>query len=234
MKGLQLPLGVQLSDTTSFESYYAGPNREAAAALRALPAPGSPPLLFLFGPAGSGKTHLLQALTREAAGQHACAYVPLRLLASEGPSVLEGLDRADLVCLDDLEAVLHDPAWLLPLLRFLDRLQAQGARGALSAAASPDRLALVLPDLATRLSAAAVYGLKPFSDADRSELLRERARARGLELPQDSARYLLSRLPRDTGSLMRALDALDKAALSAKRRLTLPFVQRWCKETAQE
>ena len=45
MKGLQLPLGVQLSDTASFESYFAGPNAEAVAAVRRAAEPSAPPLL---------------------------------------------------------------------------------------------------------------------------------------------------------------------------------------------
>ncbi|MGH8482690.1 MAG: DnaA regulatory inactivator Hda, partial [Nevskiaceae bacterium] len=64
MKGLQLPLGVQLPDTASFETYCAGPNAETVAALRAVLAPDAPPVLLLYGPPGSGKSHLLQALTR--------------------------------------------------------------------------------------------------------------------------------------------------------------------------
>jgi DnaA-homolog protein len=75
-----------------------------------------------------------------------------------------------------------------------------------------------------------VYGLRPLADEDRATLLAERARARGLELPADAARYLLSRLPRDAGSLVEALDRLDRALLSAQRRLTVAFLQQWLKE----
>jgi DnaA-homolog protein len=55
VKGVQLPLGVQLSDAASFDSYHAGPNAEAVAALRAVADGREPPLLYLFGPAASGR-----------------------------------------------------------------------------------------------------------------------------------------------------------------------------------
>jgi len=235
VKGLQLPLGVQLPDTASFETYYAGPNAEAVAAVRSTLATGAPPLLLLYGPPGTGKSHLLQALTRAAARSAACAYVPLRELHAEGAAAgdtLDGLERAQLVCLDDADAVLAQPDWALALLRLLDALRAGGGRAVIGAPAAPERLVLQLPDLRTRLSQAAIYGLKPLLDPDRTGLLLERARARGLELPEDAARHLLARLPRDPGSLVAAIDRLDRALLSAQRKPTLSFVQQWLKDSA--
>jgi len=230
VKGLQLPLGVQLSDAASFESYHAGPNREIVEALRALAADGGPPLLFLFGPPASGKTHLLQALTRAAARARSCAYLPLAQFGGDAADALEGFDRADLVCVDDVDALPSDGA--LALLRLLDQVRAHGGRCVCAAAAPPERLGIALPDLRTRLSAAAIYGLKPLGDADREQLLLDRARARGLDLPTDAARALLARLPRDAGSLVAAIERLDRDLLSAQRRLTLSFVQQWLKDNA--
>lgn len=227
MKGLQLPLGVQLADTASFDTFHAGPNADTVTALRA----GLAPLVLLFGPRASGKTHLLQALTREAAARRPCAYVPLAELARhEAADVLDGLEHRALVALDDLEAALGRPGWAVALLRLLDAVRTRDGVAVLSASAPPERLPVPLADLRTRLSAAAIYGLKPLTDADREQLLAERARARGLELPADAARYLLARLPRDAGSLTGALDRLDRATLTAQRRLTLAFVQQWLRE----
>jgi DnaA family protein len=46
-----------------------------------------------------------------------------------------------------------------------------------------------------------------------------------LELPPDVARYVLARYPRDTRSLFEWLDRMDRQALAAQRRLTIPFLK---------
>ena len=227
MKGVQLPLGVHLAETASFDSFHAGPNREAVRALEGLAAPDAPPLVLLFGPEGCGKSHLLQALTQRASAHLGCAYVPLAQLADAGIEAIEGLEDVDVLCLDDVDAVAARSDWAQALVRLLDALRARGGRVAASAVAPPERLGSAVADLRTRLSQAAVFGLKPLGDDERAQLLQARARARGLELPADAAQYLLSRLPRDPGSLVGALDRLDRALLSAQRRLTLSFVQQW-------
>lgn len=216
MIGAQLPLAVQLRDSASFESYYPGPNAEALLALESLAQP-----VFLYGPPGSGRTHLLQAAAR----RHRAAYLPLAELAEHGPALLDGLESATAVCIDDLDRVTPDREWCIALLRLVDQLRTRGAGYVFAADAPPERMDLVLPDLRTRLGACSRFGLKPLSDDERRELLRERAKARGLELPDEVGRWLLNHRARDIPALLESLEQLDRAALAAKRRLTLPFVQ---------
>jgi DnaA family protein len=90
---------------------------------------------------------------------------------------------------------------------------------------APARLAGISADLRSRLEAMALLGLKPLRESDRRELLRLHARQRGLDLPDEVVDWLIARLRRDAGTLIAALDEIDRASLSAKRRATLPFVQ---------
>lgn len=216
MIGRQLPLPVQLRDSASFDSYHPGPNSEALAALS-----GATANVFLFGPPSSGKTHLLQALARITGA----AYLPLRELRGFGPEALDGFGAAPALCADDVDAIAQDRDWCIALLRLIDTHRTRGSRCVFAAAAPPERMGLPLPDLRTRLAACAAFGLQSLSDDDRLQLLRDRAVARGLDLPEDAARWLLATQSRDTGKLLAALEQLDQASLSAKRRLTLPFVQ---------
>jgi len=70
-----------------------------------------------------------------------------------------------------------------------------------------------------------VFQLHPLDEEGKTAALRARARARGLELSEDVAAYLMRRFARDTHSLFALLDRLDAASLIAKRRITIPFLR---------
>ncbi len=222
----QLPLSVGWADTPDFDAFTPGDNAEALTAVRAV-ATGDGAPLFLHGGNGSGKSHLLQAAARAAhqAGR-AAAYLPLSVYADSTPDVIGGFTHLQLIAVDECEAVWGRPEWAAALVRLLDDQRSRGDSLLLASRSAPSGSgASTLPDLRTRLSACAVFGLRPLNDAGRRDALQRRAHARGLSLGDEVADYLIRRLPRDLSSLMSALDTLDKASLSAQRRLTIPFVQ---------
>jgi DnaA family protein len=222
----QLPLGLRLPASSRLDNFVAGANRETVAALRELLAADTSGVLFLAGAPGSGKTHLLQAACRavEAAGAQA-AYLPFAELVAHSPDVLEGLEQYRLLACDDLQAIAGHPEWEEAVFHLYNRLREAG--GVLIGAAGevPDRLGLDLPDLRSRLAWGAVYALQPPDDAARLDILTLHARERGLELPAEAAQFLLRRCPRDVHALMALLERLDRAALRAQRRLTVPFLR---------
>lgn len=223
MQGEQLPLGVQLRDDARFDDFLVGENAEAVMRLQAL-ASGESGQMFLHGAAG--KTHLLQAACKQAmlAGRPT-AYLPLADLKAMGPDLLDGLPSQGLLCIDDVQEVVQNREWALALMRRCDQARAEGGGLVLAARTGPDQLGVALPDLATRLAWGGRYALRPLSDEDKLRALQLRARTRGLELPAEVGRYLLSRGHRDLPALMYTLSQLDVASLAAQRRLTIPFVK---------
>jgi DnaA family protein len=107
---------------------------------------------------------------------------------------------------------------------FLDTQERAGVL-VVSAAAAPAALPWALADLGSRFGGSAVFQLRPLEDEDQLAALRARAAARGLDLPEETARYLQRRMPRDMTSLCAVLDALDAASLAAQRRITVPFIR---------
>jgi DnaA family protein len=178
---------------------------------------------WLWGEAATGKTHLLQAVC-DLAGDRA-VFVPLSMFAAAGPAVLEGLASRELVCVDDIENVVGDPDWETALFDLCNQLVDAGGQLIVAASTTPRECRIKLPDLASRLSRLPVFHVHALDDEQRVGALQLRARHRGLELPAETARYLLKRSRRDMASLYELLDKLDLEALRAKRRLTIPFVR---------
>jgi DnaA family protein len=222
---MQLPLPLKWDDATTFDSFYPGDNTQVVTYLKNLTLGLTERCVYLHGVSGVGLTHLLRAccqvLNRE--GQ-ATAYLPLTK-ADFSPAILEGLESLTLICLDDIEAVINDPAWEEALFHCYNRLQSTDSRLLIASRAPPIAHACSLPDLGSRLAASIVFQVKPLSDEQKIAALQLRANARGLGLSLEVGNYLLSHYSRDMHTLLAALEKLDQASYIAQRRLTIPFVK---------
>ena len=231
----QLPLAIRLRDTSVFASYFPGRNRSVVDALAALSARRSstsdgPTCVWVHGAPAVGKTHMLQAMCARAhvnseGSAQSAAYLPLREVAQLGGEILSGYGQFSLVCLDDAEAVAADAGWERALFRLHQELDEQGSRLVMSGATPPAALPFGLADLASRLNGGVVLTLQPLDEQEQLAALQLRAQLRGCELPEETAQFLLRRLPRNMTALCAFLDELDEASLVAQRRLTVPFVK---------
>ena len=222
----QLPLEVRLSDHAIFESFYPGSNAVAVHALQQASLVDLPAVIWIWGSEGLGKSHLLQACTSKAHSQgYSTSYLPLERSFGLQPGVVDGMGDLDLICLDDIHQVAGDKQWETALFGLFEGLKGSGSRLIISAEQAPNQTSICLPDLASRLASGATYRLIPLVDQELLESLQHRATWLGMKLPTETASFLLSRVKRQTGILFPLLDQLDKAALAAQRRLTVPFVK---------
>ena len=221
----QLPLGVRIPDRAVFNTYLPARNAQAVEHLMSLASGVSCDITWICGPTGSGKTHLLQAVCVHASKDSQAGYFPLEELRSLGSEMLEDLRHLDCLCLDDVDAVVGARNWEHTLFGVFREMQERGARLVMSAAAPPALINWSLPDLASRCGASAVFQLRMLDEEEQRQALTLRAHARGMELPDDTARWLQRRFPRDMRTLYELLDTLDEASLVAQRRLTVPFIR---------
>lgn len=100
----QLALEVQLRDDATLDNYLGAPAvQPLLLALQQQTTPDGEAIIFLYGPDGCGKSHLLQAACHLAGG--GALYLPLAELAEYSPhDVLQSVETLDLVCLDDVDA----------------------------------------------------------------------------------------------------------------------------------
>lgn len=220
----QLPLSLRTPPDQRLDAFHGQP--AVRDAVRAAARGEQRDWLYLSGPAGSGKTHLLLAACAEAgAAGHRAAYLPLAAFAGALADVLPAQEGADLVCLDGLEAIAGQRADEEALFHFHNRARAGGTVLLYAARGNPAALGLGLPDLATRLGQCTRFTLEALDDDGRRELLRQRAARRGLQLDDAVIDYLMRRSERDLASLTALLDRLDKASLAEQRRITIPFLR---------
>jgi len=222
----QLALPVRLRDEATMDNFFTTPaSLPLLGALCSQARGDAEAIIYLHGPRGCGKSHLLQASCHLAGT--AAQYLPLADLVEYAPAdVLQGMDRLQLVCLDDIHRVLGRADWELALFNFYNRARQQGCSLLVSADAAPRALALELEDLRSRLSWGSVFQLHQASDEDKAAILRFRGARRGLALGAEVANYIVSRSARDMDALLELLDRLDTASLVEKRPLSIPFAKR--------
>jgi DnaA family protein len=226
---VQLSLGVSLRDDATFSNFHAADanNQQVVAALEQASQGRGEQSLTLWGARGSGLTHLLQACSHAACEAGVSVqYLPLRELLGYAPSdICEGLEAMQLVCLDGIDEICGNRDWEQALFHLFNNLRDAGHRLVMASHTSPPAIPIRLPDLKSRILGTVVYHLHSLKDDDKCMALQIRAKARGMELPDDVARFILSRAPRDTNELFLLLNVLDDESLQQQRKLTIPFVK---------
>lgn len=230
----QLPLALRWPRRQRFEHFHAGDNAAALAAVQALAlADGSQAAwIYLHGPAGCGRSHLLMAACQAAsAAGRRVQYLPLAALG-DAAAAFRGVAGSELLALDDVHAIAGQREAELALFDLYNRARAEGYRLLFAADAAPAQVGLGLPDLRSRLGACTQYLLKPLDDVERRHVLRAQAAARGIVLDEAVLDWLFARHARDLGALLDLLDRLDQASLAAQRRVTVPFLRGLLSEAA--
>ncbi|MDR1646998.1 MAG: DnaA regulatory inactivator Hda [Zoogloeaceae bacterium] len=218
----QLLLDLLPESPPSLENFLEGAsNAETLVALTQWLAAGGDFCFFLWGERGSGKTHLLTASR--------FVYVDASLdmdLASLPPENLPpGL------AVDRVEAL--SAAGQIALFNAFNRLKGAGGRLLAAAGDAPARLQ-VREDLRNRLGSGLIYRLAALSDTEKAAALTRKAVERAMPLTPEVLEYLLRHAPRDMPTLSALLTALDRAALEAKRPITLPLLRDLLRQTLAE
>jgi DnaA-homolog protein len=223
----QLPLGIKLSDSASFSNYIPDANnRHLIEIIKATLQGNAEHYLYFWGITGTGKSHLLQGachyLTQHGGNP---IYLPLKTLTHYSADSLTGLEHVDLLCLDDLQAVVGLKEWERAIFHLFNTLRDAHIPLLITANAAPKQLDLQLPDLISRLLWGGVFALNYLTQDLAIEALQHHAQTRGLNLPVKIALFLLEKTQGQLAEAITLLSRLDDAALSNKRALTLPFVR---------
>lgn len=237
----QFALDISHTPKASLENYLPGKDLALLSALQDLQkawtqpgiAASSNPLnqrwIYWWGPEGSGRTHLLEAigLAAQTTGLEHFNLNPsqpttwVRLEERMG-----GLSQGDLpsvITVDDVDRL--DERLVGALFRILNQVQASKAIHIFMAGNEAPANLKLREDLRTRLGWGLIFQTQVLADDEKIQALEQAAKDRGLVLSPDVLPWLLNRFYRDMPNLMALIDALDAYSLETKRAVTLPLVR---------
>ena len=213
----QLLLDLKPEQIPTLENFVAGINAQLTGRLRALAGSDSVDMLYVWGPEGSGRSHLLTATALLAEPRR-----PTALLGAAGVEAELPIAPGGLLVIDDIDRL--SPEGQHALFRAFNSARFVGLSLLLSGPCPPLQLQL-REDLRTRVGQALIFEVKPLSDDEKSEALQRHALLRGMRVDDGLVQYLLRHGRRDLPSLMAVLDNLDRASLEQKRPATLPLLK---------
>ncbi|MDP2238924.1 MAG: DnaA regulatory inactivator Hda [Burkholderiales bacterium] len=218
MKQLALDIVAALSPT--LDNFVPGRNAELLHNLeRMVAGEADERFIYIWGAAGSGRSHLLMgavAAARDAGASAAC------IACAAETQFGEGIERMDCVAVDNADRL--GEAAQVALFNLYNLLRE--GRGALIVSGDAPPMQLKLrQDLVTRLGWGLVYQVHALTDEEKTRALMVHAEGRGFRLSGEVCNYLLHHVRRDLPTLLAMLDALDRHSLETKRQITVPLVR---------
>lgn len=204
----QIPLDLIEPEAPTLDNFVLGDNAELVAALRACQNGQGPQFIYLWGPPGSGRSHLLRAVT-----------------PTQRWRVPEFDEDVSLYTVDNIESL--DPEDLERLFHLMNAVRSHPGARLVSAGSRPVGELDIRDDIKTRLSWGLVYRLNYLTEQQaRSEFVRL-AKSRGIEVTPEIEHWVAVYCPRDMRSLRRLLDQIDDFAMRRKRRVTVSLLHEW-------
>ena len=227
MAQLILPIGVE--DARGMGNFLDSSNRKLLEYLRRTLAEqvkgqGEPfTAIYIWGEASAGKSHLLSALTDWVAqneGRVARVENELQELNAN-----EYGRKSRIYLLDDIELYLQDLRTARRLLTLLESLRQSRALLVAVGRRPVTALNSVLPDLASRLQAFQQFQLQALGEEERRQVVRQRAKQRGIVLSEEVLNWLFTHTGRELSKQLEFLERIDSFSLEHKRRVTIPLIR---------
>jgi DnaA-homolog protein len=173
------------------------------------------PFVYLWGPPGCGKTHLLKGVANML-----------------GEKVISGKERfvfrpeGDAIIMDDISG-LTGYSQIQLFNAFNNALQGQPPKYIVLASTNHPSELKIREDLRTRIESGLCLRITPLSDEEKMQALQRIAVNRGLELSAEVVDYALRNFQRDMGSLTALLDGLDRFSLEQKKPVSVHLIRHW-------
>jgi DnaA-homolog protein len=175
------------------------------------------PFMYVYGPAGCGKSHLLRGVADE---------MGVNVVAGGNRFVFKPSEQA--LVIDNIEQLT--PYSQVQLFNAFNSSLAENKPGKIILASEfPPAELKLRDDLRTRIEAGLCLRVHPLSDQEKHEALQSMAKSRGLQLSEEVIEYALRYFQRDMGSLMAVMDGLDRFSLEQQKPVSVNLLRHWMK-----
>ncbi|MCZ8016811.1 MAG: DnaA/Hda family protein [Limnobacter sp.] len=175
------------------------------------------PFMYVYGPAGCGKSHLLRGVADE---------MGVNVVAGGNRFVFKPSEQA--LVIDNIEQLT--PYSQVQLFNAFNSSLAENKPGKIILASEfPPAELKLRDDLRTRIEAGLCLRVHPLSDHEKHEALQSMAKSRGLQLSEEVIEYALRYFQRDMGSLMAVMDGLDRFSLEQQKPVSVNLLRHWMK-----
>jgi DnaA family protein len=219
----QLPLPIKLNYSYKWQDFFWDENTNLQSQINMFITQKAPQFMYIWGVSGAGKSHLLQAIAKE----HQAIYLPLNILKDYSVECLDSLDEQAILLIDDLETVAGNKEWELKLFELFNKIYDNGlTQVIITNNCPPADCQITLADLKSRLHWGLIMQIHEMNDSNKALFLNRYAASLGIKLEYTVIDYLLRQYSRDMTALLDIIQKLDQASLIAKRKITIPFINK--------
>ena len=172
--------------------------------------------LLLFGPQGSGKTHLTHVWAEASGGR----IVSARDL---DPGSIEALAALRCVAIEDIDQIAGQPGLEQALFHLHNLTLAEGGQLMLTGTGAPASWNIALPDLKSRILGTPAVSLDLPDDALLAALMMKLFSDRQLSVQPNLLSYLMTRIDRSFSAVHTVVELLDHEALAQGSAVTRSF-----------
>jgi chromosomal replication initiator protein len=240
---MQLIFDFPVNPRFSFENFVVCSGNETAFRFaRLLADDDAKNLLFIHGPPGSGKTHLLRALAgaicrRE--GRDSISSLSFKdseqIYRGEFPAesasrLSERLGDEPVLLIDDIHCLPDNPHVRSEFWQLFNDFHDSGRKIAVTGLVPPTEIANLDEHIKSRLMWGLLAGMDISDDASLGMIMKKIAADRNILVPEDVFQYLLCHIRREIPLLVDALDRIHRRSLETTKRISLKLAREALKE----
>ena len=217
----QLALQIQINERASLDNFFISKNNNKAIQILKdlLKRSNNGAQIFIDDLGSNGKSYLLQAICNDFSNSNnSTIYIPMQKAINLEPSILEGINDLNLICLDDIDLISNQRDWELALFNLINECYEKDCFLLLSG--SIDKLE-VIPDLISRIKKMEILRLKAIDDDELLRATQSISKNLNIEISDKNMNYLINNSRRDIKTVFRTLSQLEKEYLERKKSIGL-------------